>query len=90
MVVIRLSRSGAKKHPFYHISITDKRNRRDGRYIARAGYFNPCARGKEVDLYLDLEKINFWVAKGAQLSDTVKQLIKKYQRSLAAKAAQAA
>lgn len=80
MVVIRLSRGGAKKRPFYHIHATDKRSRRDGRYIERIGYFNPLARGQEVRIHMDLERINYWVSQGAQLSDRVSSLIKDYKK----------
>ena len=56
MVSIRLSRGGAKKRPFYHIVVTDNRNRRDGRYIERLGYFNPIAIGGETELSIDLRQ----------------------------------
>lgn len=76
MVVIRLSRGGAKKRPFYHLVVTDKRNRRDGRYIERVGYFNPMARGQEIKLNIELARIEHWQSKGAQLSDRVAKLVK--------------
>lgn len=76
MVVIRLSRGGAKKRPFYHLVVTDKRNRRDGRYIERVGYFNPLARGQEVPLHLENDRIEHWMSKGAQMSDRVAKLVK--------------
>ena len=75
MVVIRLSRAGAKKRPFYHIVVADKRRSRDGRFIERLGYFNPIAAGKEIGLMLDLERAHQWIANGAQASDRVKHLI---------------
>ena len=81
MVVIRLSRGGAKKKPFYKIVVTDSRNRRDGRYIEQLGFFNPVARGQEVPLRLDLAKVNSWVEKGAQLSDRVKKLVKDHTKA---------
>ena len=56
MVTIRLSRKGAKKRPFYHIVVTDSRNKRDGRYIERIGFFNPVAAGQEEELRVDLER----------------------------------
>ena len=87
MVVIRLSRAGSKKRPFYHVCVTDKRSRRDGRYIERAGYYNPSARGAEVKIHLDIDKINAWIGKGAQMSDTVRQLVKKFTRPVQAEAA---
>ena len=76
MVTIRLARGGAKRLPFYNIVVTDSRNRRDGRYIERLGFFNPMARGQEEGLRLSLERLNHWVAQGAQLSDRVKKLVK--------------
>lgn len=84
MVVIRLSRSGAKKRPFYHLVATDSRKRRDGMSIERLGYYNPVARGQEVRLQMDLEKIKKWQDTGAQVSDRVKSLIKEYSTQAAA------
>lgn len=74
MVKIRLARGGAKKRPFYHIVVTDVRNKRDGRRIERIGFFNPVARGKEERLRLDLERVEYWKGVGAQLSQRVKHL----------------
>jgi len=76
MVTIRMSRSGAKKRPFYHIVVTDSRNRRDGRYIERIGFFNPVATGGEVRLHLDAERADHWTARGAQVSPRVVKLLK--------------
>jgi small subunit ribosomal protein S16 len=76
MVVIRLSRGGSKKRPFYQVTVTDRRNSRDGRFIERVGFFNPIARGQEERLRLDLEKIASWASKGAQISPRVKALMK--------------
>ena len=90
MVVIRLSRGGAQKRPFYHVVATDSRNSRDGRYIERLGFFNPVARGKESPLLLDLDKIAQWQAKGAQVSERVVSLIREYKRNGGAEAAPAA
>ena len=77
MVVIRLSRTGAKKAPFYHIVVTDSRSRRDGRYIERLGFYNPVARGQNETLRFDVERAQAWLAKGAKASDTVRSLIKQ-------------
>jgi small subunit ribosomal protein S16 len=85
MVVIRLSRGGAKKRPFYHIVVADKRRPRDGNFIERIGYFNPIAAGKDIRLQLDLARAQHWISKGAQASDRVKHLI-KVQEETAAKA----
>ncbi len=79
MVVIRLSRGGAKKRPFYHIIVANKARPRDGHFIERLGYFNPIASGKEAGLKLDLERVQHWIANGAQPSDRVKHLIKLHQ-----------
>jgi small subunit ribosomal protein S16 len=84
MVVIRLSRAGAKKRPFYHIVVTDSRRRRDGNYIESIGYFNPVARGQEVRLHLEMEKLTQWQNQGAQLSDRVRVLTKEYSKGAVA------
>ena len=81
MVTIRLARGGAKKRPFYHVVVTDSRNRRDGRYIERVGFFNPVARGAEEPLRLDMDRINYWIGQGAQSSDRVGKLIAKTQQA---------
>ncbi|HZW51268.1 MAG TPA: 30S ribosomal protein S16 [Rudaea sp.] len=77
MVKIRLSRGGAKGRPFYHIVVADERKARDGRNIERVGFYNPVASGKDVRLQLDTDKVNAWVAKGAQMSDKVRWLMKE-------------
>ena len=79
MVSIRLSRGGAKKRPFYHIVVTDQRNRRDGRYIERLGFFNPVAEGREEKLRVDISRIDFWLGHGAQPSERVASLLKAYR-----------
>jgi small subunit ribosomal protein S16 len=79
MVSIRLSRGGAKKRPFYHIVVTDRRNRRDGRYIERVGFFNPVAKGQEEKLRIDVDRIDHWVGHGAQTSERVATLLKSYR-----------
>ena len=81
MVVIRLTRAGAKARPFYHIVATDSRSRRDGRYIERLGYYNPVARGAEVPLHIATERLNHWTSVGAQVSPTVQRLVKSAQKS---------
>ncbi|MEE9342450.1 MAG: 30S ribosomal protein S16 [Gammaproteobacteria bacterium] len=80
MVTIRLSRGGAKKRPFYHVVVTDSRNRRDGRYIERVGFFNPLAKGQEERLRMDVDRIQHWIGQGAQPSDRVAKLIKDQQQ----------
>lgn len=84
MVVIRLSRGGAKKRPFYHMVVTDSRKRRDGSYIERIGYFNPVARGQEVRLHVEMDKVAQWQKVGAKLSDRVAALIKEHNQGTAA------
>jgi small subunit ribosomal protein S16 len=84
MVVIRLSRGGAKKRPFYHVVVSDRRDARDGRCIERIGYFNPIAQGKEIPLRLDIERIRYWMSQGAQPSDRVSKLIKQAEKAAVA------
>jgi small subunit ribosomal protein S16 len=81
MVSIRLSRGGAKKRPFYHIVVTDQRNRRDGRYIERVGFFNPVARGAEEKLRVDIDRVEHWIGNGARPSDRVSALIKNFRQT---------
>ncbi len=77
MVIIRLARSGAKKNPYYNITVADERKPRDGAFIERLGFFNPTAQGQEERLRINLEKVDQWVAKGAQLSERVASLVKE-------------
>lgn len=79
MVKIRLARGGAKKKPFYSIVATDSRKRRDSGYIEKLGYFNPVARGQEVRLTIEEDRIEYWTSKGAQISERVKQLVKEFK-----------
>jgi len=81
MVKIRLSRAGAKKRPFYHIVVTDSRNKRDGRRIERVGFFNPVARGQEERLRVDLGRVDYWAGVGAQLSERVQTLVSEARTS---------
>lgn len=77
MVVIRLARSGAKKRPFFNVVVTDSRNRRDGRFVERVGYYNPVASENEKGLVIDAERLAYWQSKGAQLSPTAARLVKQ-------------
>lgn len=80
MVVIRLSRGGAKKRPFYHLVVIDKRRSRNSRFIIeQIGYFNPIASGKDVRLNINMERLQHWIACGAQPSDRVKSLASSYK-----------
>ena len=81
MVVIRLARGGAKKRPFYHLIVADKRSSRDGRYIERLGYFNPLAQGESVKLMINRERVSHWLEKGAQLSTRVKTLVANWDKA---------
>ncbi len=81
MVTIRLSRAGAKKRPYYHITVTDSRKPRDGRFIERVGFFNPIAQGKDIRLSIDHERVDYWVGTGATLSERVESLIKESKLS---------
>jgi len=74
-VKIRLRRMGAKKAPFYRIVVADSRYPRDGRFIDEVGYYNPLT--DPIDLKVDTEKVQKWIANGAQPTDTVKSLFKK-------------
>ena len=77
MVTIRMARGGAKKRPFYQIVVTDSRNRRDGRFIERVGFFNPVARGNEERVRIDRERVEYWISKCAQATDRVANLLKQ-------------
>ena len=77
MVVIRLARSGAKKRPFFNMVVTDSRNRRDGRFVERIGFFNPVAVVSEQGLVIDKARLEFWLGHGAQLSSTAARLVKQ-------------
>jgi len=76
MVTIRLARGGAKKKPFYHVTVSDSRRARDGRFIERIGFFNPMAKGQEERLRLDLDRMAYWQSEGAQVSERVSNLAK--------------
>jgi small subunit ribosomal protein S16 len=75
MVVIRLSRGGSKGRPFFNIVVTDKRERRDGRFIERIGFYNPIAKGGEEGLRIAQDRLTYWTGVGAQASPTVERLI---------------
>jgi small subunit ribosomal protein S16 len=86
MVTIRLTRRGAKNQPFYHVVVTDSRRRQGGLSLEMVGYFNPVARGKEVKLKLELDRIDHWTKLGAQQSDRVRQLVTSYRKQALAAA----
>lgn len=84
MVIIRMSRGGSKNRPFYNVVVADSRNRRDGRFIERVGFYNPLAAEGSEGLRLQLDRVSHWQDKGAQLSEAVAKLVKR--ASAAAKA----
>lgn len=83
MVVIRLSRGGAKARPFFNIVVADKRVRRDGRFIERLGFYNPSAKGGEEGLRIAQDRLAYWTGVGAQTSPTVDRLIKQAAKQAA-------
>jgi small subunit ribosomal protein S16 len=87
MVVIRLSRGGSKARPFFNIVVTDKRTRRDGRFIERVGFYNPSARGGEESIRIAQDRLTYWRGVGAQASPTVERLVQQAAKKAAAPAA---
>ena len=87
MVVIRLSRGGAKKRPFFNLVVTDSRNRRDGRFIERIGFYNPMASGAEESVRIAQDRLTYWQGVGAQLSPTAARLVNQAATQAAPKAA---
>ena len=86
MVTIRLTRRGAKKTPFYHIVVTDSRMRQGGMTLEQVGFFNPIPTGKQRRLELKLDRVDYWVGKGAKLSERVAELTKNHRKQQAAAA----
>ena len=87
MVVLRLSRGGAKNRPFYSIVAADKRARRDGNFIERVGFFNPVASGGEVSLRIAMDRLTYWTSNGAQMSPAVAKLVNRFARQVASQPA---
>ena len=83
MVVIRLSRGGSRGAPFFNIVVADSRNRRDGRYIERLGFYNPVGKEGAENVRIAADRLTFWTSKGAQMSDTVTQLAKNAAKGAA-------
>lgn len=77
MVIIRLARGGAKKRPFFNLVVADSRERRDGRFIERVGFYNPVAPEGQESVRINTERVAYWQSKGAQLSDAVAKLVKR-------------
>lgn len=87
MVIIRLTRRGGTNQPFYHVVVTDSRKRQNGASLELVGYFNPVARGKDVELKLDLARIDYWLSQGAQQSERVRALVSGYRKQAGQEAA---
>jgi len=83
MVVMRLARRGSKNRPFYSIVVADSRNRRDGRFIERVGFYNPVAAEGEENLRFAADRVNYWIKTGAKMSDTVTRLWKQAKKTVA-------
>jgi small subunit ribosomal protein S16 len=83
MVVIRLSRGGSKKRPFYNVVVADSRCRRDGRFIERVGFYNPVAAEGTEGMRLNQDRISYWTGNGAQVSETVARLLKQNKSATA-------
>ena len=81
MVVIRLSRGGSKKRPFYNIVVTDRRARRYGRFVERVGFYNPVANEKQERVRLQADRLNHWISQGAQIPPAVAKLVKEQQNA---------
>ncbi len=84
MLSIRLTRMGAKKKPFYRIVVAEKRSKRDGRFVESVGYYDPCCN--PADIKINRERLNYWIERGAQPSETVRSLIKRNAGSVNAEA----
>ena len=76
MLVIRMRKMGSKKRPFFRVVVTDSRIARDSSFVEIVGHYNP--RMKPAKVEIDRERINHWIGKGAQLSDTVRTLLKRH------------
>ena len=86
MLAIRLMRMGAKKSPSYRVVVKEKLSKRDGAYVENVGFYNPTRDPAEVRL--DMERVQYWIEKGAQPTDTVRQLIRQQARAAAASTAE--
>jgi small subunit ribosomal protein S16 len=76
MLAIRLRKQGSKKRPFFRVVVIDSRTARDSSFVEIVGHYNP--RTKPAKVLIDRERISYWVSKGAQLSDTVRTLMKRH------------
>ena len=87
MLAIKLMRTGAKKSPSYRVVVKEKQSKRDGAYLENLGTYNPTRNPAEIKL--NLERVNYWIEKGAQPTDTVSRLIKASSKAANAAAAAA-
>lgn len=87
MVIIRLARGGNRNRPFFFIVVTDSHSRRDGRFIEKIGFHNPINTNASVEAFrIDMARLNYWLSVGAQVSPTIKNLLKKHKAALTAAA----
>ena len=84
MLMIRLARFGKKKHPFYRVVVTEKTRPRNGRFVEIVGTYDP--QKKPALVQMDKERVDYWLSKGAQPSDTVRSLLRKPKVAAAAPA----
>ena len=87
MLAIRLMRMGAKKSPSYRVVVKEKLSKRDGAYVENVGFYNPTRDPAEIRL--NMERVNYWIGRGAQPTDTVRQLIRRQAKTQAAAPAEA-
>ncbi|MDQ5835302.1 MAG: 30S ribosomal protein S16 [Acidobacteriota bacterium] len=86
MLAIRLMRMGAKKSPSYRVVVKEKLSKRDGAYVENVGFYNPTREPAEIRLKMD--RVNYWIGRGAQPTDTVRQLIRRQAKAETEVAAQ--
>jgi small subunit ribosomal protein S16 len=84
-VSIRLRREGTKNRPYYRVVVADSRSPRDGKFIEIIGTYDPKKAGQNTSF--DVERVEYWISKGAQPSDTVRSLIRKQKKMVAAEPA---
>jgi small subunit ribosomal protein S16 len=77
MVIIRFARGGSRNRPFFNVVVADSRNRRDGRFIERIGFYNPVAPEGTESVRIAMDRVAHWQEKGAQLSDAVAKIVKR-------------
>ena len=83
---IRLQRHGSAHAPVYRVVVAESTARRDGRFVENIGVYNPKARGKDIPLRLDIERVDYWIKNGAQPTDTARSLIRQARKAAIAEA----